>query len=189
VPWHHTERVNFASRSPVSAISPRSTPPKVTLEVNWTTGVLMVRFFLVLSFFDAMFQTVVDGYFVFHRQGQAFVLPSVRNDGGCRSPSFDEIDLVLFFAVGGLVNGNSSDQGLQYHEWTSFISDNKFCFRACVGARATNLCNDIYDVMGCYWVRFSNTSLTTLPCSFTDNQYFLEHSRQPQRQPIRRLHW
>jgi len=47
----------------------------------------------------------------------------------------------------------------------------------------------LIDVMGCYWVRFSNTSLTTLPCLFTDNQYFLEHSRQPQRQPIRRLHW
>ena len=64
----------------------------------------------------------------------------------------------FFFAVGGLVYGNSFGQGLQYHEWTSFISDNEFCFRACVGARATSLCNHIYDVMGCYWVRFSNPS-------------------------------
>jgi len=49
------------------------------------------------------------------------------------------------FAVGGLVYGNSFGQGLQYHEWTSFISDNEFCFRACVGARVTSLCNHIYD--------------------------------------------
>ncbi|KIM37844.1 carbohydrate-binding module family 13 protein [Hebeloma cylindrosporum] len=53
--------------------------------------------------------------------------------------------------IGGLVYGNSFGPGLQYHEWTSFISDKEFCFRACVGARATSLCNHIYDLMGCYW--------------------------------------
>ncbi|KAH9481838.1 hypothetical protein JR316_0006368 [Psilocybe cubensis] len=53
--------------------------------------------------------------------------------------------------IGGLVYGNTFGTGLQYHEWTSFISDSEFCFRACVGPRATVLCNHIYDVMGCSW--------------------------------------
>ncbi|KAF8636151.1 hypothetical protein AX17_003754 [Amanita inopinata Kibby_2008] len=53
--------------------------------------------------------------------------------------------------VGGLVYGNSFGPAQQYHEWTSFISDTEFCFRACVGPQATVLCNHIYDVMGCYW--------------------------------------
>ena len=34
--------------------------------------------------------------------------------------------------VGGLVFGNVSGVIKQYHEWTSFISDSEFCFRACV---------------------------------------------------------
>ena len=53
--------------------------------------------------------------------------------------------------VGGLVYGNSFGTGLQYHEWTSFISDTEFCFRACVGSMATSYCQHIYDIMGCYW--------------------------------------
>ncbi|KIL59004.1 hypothetical protein M378DRAFT_169891, partial [Amanita muscaria Koide BX008] len=53
--------------------------------------------------------------------------------------------------VGGLVFGNSFGTALQYHEWTSFISDSEFCFRACVGPQATVYCNHIYDVMGCFW--------------------------------------
>ncbi|PFH48479.1 carbohydrate-binding module family 13 protein [Amanita thiersii Skay4041] len=53
--------------------------------------------------------------------------------------------------VGGLVYGNTFGAGWQYHEWTSFISDKEFCFRACVGPKATVLCNHIYDVMGCFW--------------------------------------
>jgi len=53
--------------------------------------------------------------------------------------------------VGGLVYGNTFGSGLQYHEWTSFISDTEFCFRACIGPDATRNCNHIYDVMGCYW--------------------------------------
>ncbi|KAH0585642.1 hypothetical protein H2248_008862 [Termitomyces sp. 'cryptogamus'] len=52
---------------------------------------------------------------------------------------------------GGLVYGNTFGPGVQYHEWTSFISDTQFCFRACVGADATVNCNHIYDVMGCEW--------------------------------------
>jgi len=51
------------------------------------------------------------------------------------------------------VYGDSFGNGIQYHEWTSFVSDNEFCFRACIGPLATVNCNHIYDVMGCYWVR------------------------------------
>ena len=58
----------------------------------------------------------------------------------------------LFTTVGGLVYGNSFGAGQQFHEWTSFISSNEFCIRACVGVRSTQLCNHIYDIMGCYWV-------------------------------------
>ncbi|KAG5652613.1 hypothetical protein H0H81_004395 [Sphagnurus paluster] len=53
--------------------------------------------------------------------------------------------------AGGLVFGNTFGNGVQYHEWTSFISDNEFCFRACIGGDATVNCNHIYDVMGCEW--------------------------------------
>ncbi|KAJ7149933.1 carbohydrate-binding module family 13 protein [Mycena filopes] len=53
--------------------------------------------------------------------------------------------------IGGLVFGDSFGAGLQYHEWTSFISDTEFCFRACVGPNAARNCQHIYDVMGCYW--------------------------------------
>lgn len=38
--------------------------------------------------------------------------------------------------VGGLVFGNSFGNALQYHEWTSFMSDSEFCFRACVSNSA-----------------------------------------------------
>lgn len=34
------------------------------------------------------------------------------------------------------------------------MSDTEFCFRACIGPSATVNCNHIYDVMGCYWVRW-----------------------------------
>jgi hypothetical protein len=57
--------------------------------------------------------------------------------------------------VGGLVYGTTfSGNGelQQYHEWTSFMSDSEFCFRACTGGpQARELCQHIYDVMGCFW--------------------------------------
>jgi len=53
--------------------------------------------------------------------------------------------------IGGLVFGNSFSQNLQYHEWTSFISDGQFCMRACVGPNAKENCQHIYDDMGCWW--------------------------------------
>ncbi|RDB26301.1 Endo-1,4-beta-xylanase A [Hypsizygus marmoreus] len=52
---------------------------------------------------------------------------------------------------GGLVYGNTFGNGTQYHEWTSFMSDSEFCFRACTGPDATRNCNHIYDLMGCTW--------------------------------------
>jgi len=53
--------------------------------------------------------------------------------------------------IGGLVYGNSFGSGLQYHEWTNFVSDSEFCFRACTGPNAARNCQHIYDVMGCFW--------------------------------------
>ncbi|KAJ7189488.1 carbohydrate-binding module family 13 protein [Mycena pura] len=53
--------------------------------------------------------------------------------------------------IGGLVFGNTFGNALQYHEWTSFISDTEFCFRACVGPNAARNCQHIYDLMGCFW--------------------------------------
>ncbi|KAJ7589816.1 carbohydrate-binding module family 13 protein [Mycena floridula] len=53
--------------------------------------------------------------------------------------------------IGGLVFGNTFGTALQYHEWTNFISDSEFCFRACTGANAARNCQHIYDVMGCFW--------------------------------------
>ncbi|KAL9714529.1 hypothetical protein Ac2012v2_002843 [Leucoagaricus gongylophorus] len=53
--------------------------------------------------------------------------------------------------VGGLLFGNTFSKDMQYHEWTSFISDSMFCIRACKGPQATQLCNHIYDEMGCEW--------------------------------------
>ncbi|KAF7773122.1 CAZyme family CBM13 [Agaricus bisporus var. burnettii] len=53
--------------------------------------------------------------------------------------------------IGGLVYGNSFGQGQQFHEWTNFMSDHEFCFRACRGPKAMELCNHVFDEMGCYW--------------------------------------
>lgn len=58
---------------------------------------------------------------------------------------------------GGLVFSNiwvngTTGLGEQIHEWTSFMSSNQFCIRACkAGPQATALCQHIYDVMGCVW--------------------------------------
>jgi hypothetical protein len=42
--------------------------------------------------------------------------------------------------VGGLLFGNTFGAALQYHEWTSFISEKEFCFRACTGPNARENC-------------------------------------------------
>ncbi|KAH9888092.1 hypothetical protein C8Q73DRAFT_203327 [Cubamyces lactineus] len=55
--------------------------------------------------------------------------------------------------IGGLVFSNAfGGQYAQMHEWTNFVSDSEFCFRACKdGPKAPALCQHIYDVMGCEW--------------------------------------
>jgi len=56
--------------------------------------------------------------------------------------------------VGGLVFSGAFNNGQlqQLHEWTSFMSATIFCIRACKeGPRAPELCEHIYDVMGCAW--------------------------------------
>ncbi|OBZ67650.1 hypothetical protein A0H81_12195 [Grifola frondosa] len=54
--------------------------------------------------------------------------------------------------IGGLVFSNAFGSLAQIHEWTNFVSDSQFCFRACKdGPNAPALCQHIYDVMGCFW--------------------------------------
>ncbi|PFH48467.1 carbohydrate-binding module family 13 protein [Amanita thiersii Skay4041] len=53
--------------------------------------------------------------------------------------------------IGGLLYGKTFGSALQYHEWVSFISDQTFCFTACIGPEAASHCNHIYDEMGCNW--------------------------------------
>jgi len=52
---------------------------------------------------------------------------------------------------GGLVYGNVFGRTVQFHEWTTFMSDKQFCFRACIGGDAQKNCMHIYDEMGCDW--------------------------------------
>jgi len=54
--------------------------------------------------------------------------------------------------IGGLVFSSGFGQLEQLHEWTNFVSDTEFCFRACKpGPKAAEWCQHIYDVMGCEW--------------------------------------
>ncbi|KAJ3569901.1 hypothetical protein NP233_g4761 [Leucocoprinus birnbaumii] len=63
--------------------------------------------------------------------------------------------------IGGLLYGSTFGNNMQYHEWTNFMSDTQFCFRACKGPKATQLCNHIYDEMGCEW---------NMPANYSPNQ-------------------
>ncbi|KAI0827842.1 hypothetical protein BC628DRAFT_119832 [Trametes gibbosa] len=54
--------------------------------------------------------------------------------------------------IGGLVFSSAFGDITQMHEWTNFVSDTEFCFRACKdGPKAPVLCQHIYDVLGCAW--------------------------------------
>ncbi|TFK73346.1 hypothetical protein BDN72DRAFT_198280 [Pluteus cervinus] len=55
--------------------------------------------------------------------------------------------------IGGLVFSSAFGPLQQIHEWTNFVSDGQFCFRACnpAGSMAPAWCQHIYDVMGCAW--------------------------------------
>jgi hypothetical protein len=54
--------------------------------------------------------------------------------------------------IGGLVFSSVFGGMKQVHEWTNFMSSSEFCFRACKpGPKAAQMCQHIYDVMGCRW--------------------------------------
>ncbi|KAF8635389.1 hypothetical protein AX15_000392 [Amanita polypyramis BW_CC] len=54
--------------------------------------------------------------------------------------------------IGGLVFSSAFGHLEQIHEWTNFVSDSMFCFRACKpGPMAPVWCQHIYDVLGCEW--------------------------------------
>ncbi|THU98211.1 hypothetical protein K435DRAFT_661366 [Dendrothele bispora CBS 962.96] len=55
--------------------------------------------------------------------------------------------------VGGLVFSNAYGELEQMFEWTNFVSDTEFCFRACKPGSdmAPTWCQHIYDEMGCEW--------------------------------------
>ncbi|KAH7886911.1 hypothetical protein F5I97DRAFT_1927198 [Phlebopus sp. FC_14] len=61
--------------------------------------------------------------------------------------------------VGALVFSNAFGSLEQIHGWTSFVSDNQFCFRACKPSLSTpTMCQHIYDIMGCEWNMPANYS-------------------------------
>lgn len=55
--------------------------------------------------------------------------------------------------VGGLVFTNSRGNWERLSEWSSFVSYDQFCFRACFGEseQSRAYCQHIYDEMGCEW--------------------------------------
>ncbi|TCD62764.1 hypothetical protein EIP91_006436 [Steccherinum ochraceum] len=54
--------------------------------------------------------------------------------------------------IGGLVFSSAFGDLQQLHEWTNYMSDSMFCFRACKeGPQAPTFCQHVYDVMGCQW--------------------------------------
>ncbi|KAF8888564.1 hypothetical protein BD779DRAFT_1439921 [Infundibulicybe gibba] len=54
--------------------------------------------------------------------------------------------------IGGLVFSTAFGPLQEIFEWTNFISDSQFCFRACKpGPMAPTFCQHIYDEMGCAW--------------------------------------
>ncbi|TDL17258.1 hypothetical protein BD410DRAFT_581157 [Rickenella mellea] len=54
--------------------------------------------------------------------------------------------------IGGLVFSSAFGQLQQLHEWTNFMGDSQFCFRACKeGGNGPALCNHVYDTLGCDW--------------------------------------
>ena len=63
-----------------------------------------------------------------------------------------DVELTTGNPIGGLVFTSAYGQLQQAHEWTNFMSAEQFCIRACKdGPRAPQLCQHIYDVMGCAW--------------------------------------
>jgi len=62
--------------------------------------------------------------------------------------------------IGGLVFSSAFGPLQEIFEWTNFVSDTQFCFRACKpGPMAPTWCQHIYDVMGCAWNMPANYDL------------------------------
>ncbi|KAJ7067883.1 hypothetical protein C8F01DRAFT_1116102 [Mycena amicta] len=55
--------------------------------------------------------------------------------------------------IGGVVFSNAFGQLEEIFEWTNFMGDGLFCFRACnpSGSNPKAYCQHVYDVMGCDW--------------------------------------
>lgn len=54
--------------------------------------------------------------------------------------------------IGGKVFSNAYGKLTEFKEWTNFVSNTQFCFRACKpGPKAWEWCQHIYDTMGCDW--------------------------------------
>lgn len=55
--------------------------------------------------------------------------------------------------IGGVVIGKKGSKLLQFPNWTQFLSEKEFCIRVCYGnsAKAKQLCNHVYDELGCQW--------------------------------------
>ncbi|KAK0523903.1 hypothetical protein OC842_006000 [Tilletia horrida] len=55
--------------------------------------------------------------------------------------------------IGGLVFTNAfGGKYQQIHQWTNFMSDTEYCFKACIDAPDAELqCNHVYDLQGCFW--------------------------------------
>lgn len=54
--------------------------------------------------------------------------------------------------IGGLVFTTAFGQLEQLHEWTNFMSSYEFCLRGCKPQpQAPELCQHMYDDLGCMW--------------------------------------
>ena len=70
--------------------------------------------------------------------------------------------------------GNTFSPNLQYAEWTSFMSEKEFCFRACTGPNARENCQHIYDGQS----PPTRLSLLYLILLNISHGLLLEHARQ-----------
>ncbi|KAH9940330.1 hypothetical protein B0H21DRAFT_754840 [Amylocystis lapponica] len=77
--------------------------------------------------------------------------------------------------IGALVFSSAFGGLEQIHEWTNFMSDSIFCFRACRGPNATQLCQHSYDVMGCMWVMPPTTGDTAEPMGIYGTSTFKQN--------------
>lgn len=78
------------------------------------------------------------------------------------------------YPVGALVFSSAFGPLAQIQEWTSFISYNLFCIRACnPSSNASNLCQYTYPTLGCEW---------NMPASYSEGVF--EHCVGDSAEPI-----